>query len=89
MTEDTHTKHLSEDARQNHGARWLGILLAVVGFFWFAKKVNWMPGDSSGPEIFWPVVTMVFASFLIFGSRGRRDRPEENSEVTIEKLKAR
>jgi hypothetical protein len=52
-----------------HWHKLSGILLAVVGFFWLAKKVGWIPVAAGGSVIIWPVITIVFGLWFAFGKR--------------------
>ena len=49
-----------------------GILLAVIGFFWFAKKVGWIPVAAGGSAIIWPVLTIMLGLWFAFGNRRRK-----------------
>jgi len=57
-----------------------GIFVMVIGFFWFAKKVGWIPVEAGSPDIFWPVVVLALGVSILTGSRYRRNRHEEKKE---------
>ncbi len=46
-----------------------GILLAVVGLFWLAKKVGWIPVAAGGSVTIWPVLTIMLGLWFAFGKR--------------------
>jgi hypothetical protein len=46
-----------------------GILIAVVGFFWLASKVGWIPVAAGGSGIFWPVLTIMLGLWFAFSKR--------------------
>jgi hypothetical protein len=49
-------------------------VIAVIGFFWLAKKVGWVPVAAGGSSVFWPVVTIALAVMVIFSTRHSRKR---------------
>ena len=57
MTNENISKPIRGHARQGRWHKLSGILLAVLGFFWLAKKVGWIPVAAGGSVIFWPVLT--------------------------------
>ena len=60
--------------RHGHWHKLFGILLAVVGFFWLAKKVGWIPVAAGGAVIIWPVITIVLGLWFAFGKRRAKTR---------------
>jgi hypothetical protein len=57
-----HTRHV-------HWHKLSGILLAVVGLFWLAKKVGWIPVAAEGSGILWPVLTIMIGLWFAFSRR--------------------
>lgn len=54
-----------------------GVLLAVLGSFWLAHKLGWIPAHGGGPAIFWPLLTVGAGLFLLFGKRHGQKRSTE------------
>jgi 4-hydroxybenzoate polyprenyltransferase len=71
MTEPHEMKNRDGHVRQSNWRKWLGILLTLIGFFWFAKKAGWMPVHDGGSPLFWPSV-MVVIGILLLTSVGHR-----------------
>ena len=44
------------DYKKSH--KIVGAVIAIVGFFWFAKKIGWIPVAAGGSVIFGPAVTI-------------------------------
>ncbi len=62
--------------RTSHG-QWhklTGILLAVFGFFWLAKKVGWIPVAAGGSVIVWPVLTIMLGLWIALGKHRAKVR---------------
>lgn len=57
--------HLSKRREHGKGHTITGVVIAIVGFFWLAKKVGWIPAATGGSAIFWPAV-IVTAGVAIF-----------------------
>jgi energy-converting hydrogenase Eha subunit C len=74
MTEKVIEKGGSGDIKHRRAHKLIGIVIAVIGFFWLAKKVGWIPVAASGSSVFWPVVTIALAVLIIFSSKYRRKR---------------
>ncbi len=55
-----------ESTKRWHGQKIIGGLLSVMGFFWLAHKLDWLPAHG-GPSIFWPMVVIVAGLFMLFG----------------------
>jgi Zn-dependent protease with chaperone function len=66
MTNENISKPVKGHARHGHWHKLSGILLAVLGFFWLAKKIGWIPVAAGGSVIFWPVLTIVLGLWLAF-----------------------
>jgi hypothetical protein len=47
----------------------IGVVLAVAGFFWLAKKVGWIPVAVGGPAIFGPTVTIAVGIAIFLSTR--------------------
>ncbi len=76
MTLDTICKQMKGDVRHSRFHTMIGVLLAMTGLFWLAKKVGWIPAAAGGSSIFWPVVVIVLAALIIFSARHKRERHE-------------
>jgi len=74
-------KHIKREERHRHFHKPAGIFLMPIGFFWFARKVGWIPVEAGGPDIFWPVVVLALGVSILIGSRYRRNRHEEKKEL--------
>jgi hypothetical protein len=77
MAEKAISKQVKGDRKHRYGHRLVGILLAGAGFFWFAKKIGWIPVTAGSSSIFWPVVVMVLGISIIIGSRHKRAKQGE------------
>ena len=62
----------SKANRKGHKAT--GLALAIIGFFWFAKKIGWIPVAAGGASLFWPSVTIGAGVFILFAVHRHRDR---------------
>ena len=56
------------------GHRIIGGTIAVIGFFWFAKKIGWIPLASGGLVYFWPLVTLIAGIAILCLGRGSRNK---------------
>jgi FtsH-binding integral membrane protein len=74
MTKEAISKHIRGGVEHRHSHKLLGILLALTGLFWLAKKVGWIPAAASGSSIFWPVAVIVLAVLIMFSSKHRRNK---------------
>ena len=54
MTKESLSKHIKCDVKNRIGHNLIGIILALIGFFWFAKKIGWIQVAAGGSAIFWP-----------------------------------
>lgn len=68
MSVEQTTKRHGE-AKKGRAHTLMGVLVSVFGFFWFAKKVGWIPVAAGGSAIFWPAVLMVVGLMIAIGSR--------------------
>lgn len=66
MKKESISSNITGHTRQGHWYKLFGILLAVVGFFWLAKKVGWIPVAAGGSVIFWPILTILLGLWLAF-----------------------
>jgi hypothetical protein len=51
------------------GHKITGIALSIIGFFWLAKKIGWIPVAAGGSTIFWPIVTITVGIVLFLSVR--------------------
>ena len=72
MTEEVEKTPVQGEARRGGVRKLVGILLAVMGFFWLAHKAGWMPADHGHPAIFWPIVVIAIGLFMFFSTRHNR-----------------
>ena len=70
-------KHIKCDVKNRKGHNLIGIIIALIGFFWFAKNVGWIPAAEGGTTIFWPAVLFIFGVFIISGTSHRRKKHAE------------
>ena len=69
MTNKSIITNIKGHTRHGHWHKLSGILLAIFGFFWLAKKVGWIPVAAGGSVIFWPVLTIMLGLWFAFGKR--------------------
>ena len=74
MTNKSISTNITGHTRHGHWHKLSGILLAVVGFFWLAKKVGWIPVTAGGSVIFWPILTIMLGLWFAFGKRRAKAR---------------
>jgi hypothetical protein len=67
MAKESISTNVKEHVRQGRWHKLSGILLAVVGLFWLAKKVGWIPVAAGGSVILWPVLTIMLGLWFAFG----------------------
>lgn len=72
MTKESISTHIKEHGQHGHWHRLSGIMLALIGFFWLAKKVGWIPVAAGGSVIFWPIFTILLGLWIAFGIRRRK-----------------
>ena len=63
------TNHTDHGTRRTKGHTIVGAALAVIGFFWLAKKIGWIPVALSGSVIFWPAVTIAVGIMITLSAR--------------------
>ena len=61
MTND----HMSHGVERCKGHTTVGVALAIIGFFWLAKKIGWIPVAAGGSQLFWPIVTIVLGLSIV------------------------
>ena len=64
--------HLSKRRECGKGHQITGAVIAMVGLFWLAKKVGWIPAATGGSAIFWPVVIVIAGIAIFLSSRSNR-----------------
>jgi hypothetical protein len=69
MTSKSISTNIKGHTRHGHWHKLTGILLALVGFFWLAKEVGWIPVAAGGSVIFWPLLTIMLGLWFAFGKR--------------------
>jgi hypothetical protein len=74
MTKKSISTNTKGHARHGHWHKLSGILLAVVGLFWLAKKVGWIPVAAGGSFILWPVLTIMLGLWIAFSKRRAKAR---------------
>ena len=67
MAKEHISTNVKGHTRHGHWHKLSGILLAVVGLFWLANKVGWIPVAAGGSVILWPVLTIMFGLWFAFG----------------------
>ena len=73
MTTKAMTKHNSNCKRnRKKGHQITGAVIAIIGFFWLAKKVGWIPVAAGGSAIFWPVIIIIAGIAIFLSSRNNR-----------------
>lgn len=73
MTTKAMTKHNSNCKRnRKKGHQITGAVIAIIGFFWLAKKVGWIPVAAGGSPIFWPAVTITAGVAIVLLARSHR-----------------
>ncbi len=77
MTKENISTNIKGHTRDGRWHKLSGILLAVLGFFWLAKKVGWIPVAAGGSVIFWPALTIVFGLWLAYSRHRVKDRDQK------------
>jgi hypothetical protein len=67
MTKESISTKIKGHTRHGHWHKLSGILLAVVGLFWLAKKVGWIPVAAGWSVTIWPVLTIMLGLWFAFG----------------------
>jgi hypothetical protein len=65
---------VGEGVQQGRWRKIAGALLAVMGFFWLAKRAGWLPMDHGVPSVFWPLVVIAIGLSLFFARNNRPGR---------------
>lgn len=74
MIKEVLRRHTRADETHRNGHKLIGISLALIGFFWFAKNVGWIPAAAGGSTIFWPAVLFIFGVFIVVSASHKRKR---------------
>ena len=74
MTLETISTNIKGHGRHGYWHKLSGILLAVVGLFWLAKKVGWIPVAAGGSVTIWPVLIIMLGLWFAFGKGGVKTR---------------
>jgi hypothetical protein len=69
MAKESISTRIKGHTRYGNWHKLTGILLAVVGFFWLAKNIGWIPVAEGGSVILWPVLTIILGLWFAFGNR--------------------
>jgi hypothetical protein len=77
MTKESISTNNKGHRRHGNWHKLSGILIAVVGFFWLAKKVGWIPVAAGGAGIFWPVLTIMLGLWVAFSRRSSKAREQK------------
>jgi len=77
MTKDSLSRQIKDYTKHRNGHNLVGIILVLIGFFWLAKKIGWIPAMAGGSVIFWPACTIALGVFIILGSRHKRKKQTE------------
>jgi hypothetical protein len=77
MTTTTLSKHIKGDAKDKQGHKLSGIILTLIGIFWFAKIVGWISVAPGGSTIIWPLVVIGLGVFTLVGPKHRRKKHAE------------
>ena len=74
MKLETINTHIKGHSRHGYWHKLSGILLAVVGLFWLAKNVGWIPVAAGGSVTIWPVLTIMLGLWFAFSKHGVKTR---------------
>jgi hypothetical protein len=77
MKTEANNTNIKGHRRHRRWHKLSGMLLAVVGLFWLARNVGWIPVAAGGSPIIWPVLTIMFGLWLVFDKRGVTIRDEK------------
>ena len=77
MTNKSISTNITGHTRHGHWHKLSGILLTVVGLFWLAKKVGWIPVATGGSVIFWPLLTIMVGLWFAFGRHRVKGRDQK------------
>jgi hypothetical protein len=70
-TKSMTNNHMNHGVERHKGHTIIGVALAIIGFFWLAKKVGWIPVAAGGSAVFWPAVTIAMGIAIIVSARRR------------------
>lgn len=71
--------HMCKKKDHKKGHKVIGAVTAIVGFFWFVRKIGWIPVAASGSFVFWPSITIA-VGVIIFLSASRNRKEEKEHE---------
>jgi hypothetical protein len=69
MIKESISTNIKGHTRNRQWHKLSGVVLSMVGFFWLAKKVGWIPVAAGGPVIIWLVLTIMLGLWLAFGKQ--------------------
>lgn len=70
--------HSNQKRNRKKGHTITGAVITIIGFFWLAKKVGWIPVAAGGSQIFWPILTIVLGLSVVFAVH--RGKLHQNNE---------
>ena len=70
-TKSMTNNHMNHGVERRKGHTIIGVALAIIGFFWLAKKVGWIPVAAGSSLVFWPAVIIVLGIAIILSARRR------------------
>ena len=83
MTTKSMTNHKWNHSRERRkGHTMVGLALATIGFFWFAKKIGWIPVVAGGSSFFWPAVTIAAGLTIFLSARHKRESSDADNIPT-------
>ncbi|UCE79115.1 MAG: hypothetical protein JSV13_00305 [Nitrospiraceae bacterium] len=77
MTKESMSTGIKGHTLHGNWHKLTGILLTVVGLFWLAKKVGWIPVAAGGSGILWPVLTIMIGLWFAFSRRRVKARDQK------------
>ena len=77
MTKKSIRTNIKGHTRHGQWHKLSGMLLAVIGFFWFASKIGWIPVEAGGSVIFWPVLTILLGLWVAFSKHRVKARDQK------------
>ena len=80
-TKNMTTNKMSHSHKGRKGHKIAGMALSIIGFFWLAKKIGWIPVAAGGSQIFWPILTIVLGLSLVL-SVGRKKGLQSTEQYT-------
>jgi hypothetical protein len=70
---ETIEKCITKKTAKTGFRKWLGLALFLMGLFWFAHRMEWIPVHPNGSPYFWPLITMG-AGCAVFFARHHASR---------------